>query len=123
MNRQKVLPPVWFLLSIMSMIGLHLWLPVKQLLFSPITYLGIVAITTGIGMVLFCAYLFRQKETTIKPCARIELFSQRRTFQLQQKSDLFRNDNYFDWSVDFFRKSDPCIDYSCLYLANSRNVY
>ena len=26
-----------------------------------------VAIATGIGMVLFCAYLFRQKDTTIKP--------------------------------------------------------
>jgi protein-S-isoprenylcysteine O-methyltransferase Ste14 len=67
MNRQKVLPPVWFLLSIMSMIGLHLWLPVKQLLFPPITYLGILAIAMGIGIALFCTYLFRQKETTIKP--------------------------------------------------------
>lgn len=67
MNLHKVLPPVWFLLSIMSMIGLHLWLPVKQLLFPPFGYLGIVAITVGIIMVLGCAYLFRQKNTTIKP--------------------------------------------------------
>ena len=64
---QKVLPPVWFFLSIIVMIGLHFWLPVKQLLFPPLTYLGMVAIATGIGMVLFCAYLFRQKDTTIKP--------------------------------------------------------
>ena len=49
------------------MIGLHFWLPVKQLLFPPLTYLGMVAIAMGIGMVLFCAYLFRQKDTTIKP--------------------------------------------------------
>lgn len=67
MNRQKFLPPVWFLLSIMSMIGLHLWLPVKQLIFSPLTYLGVIAIAIGIGIALFCTYLFRQKETTIKP--------------------------------------------------------
>ncbi|MEO0013426.1 MAG: hypothetical protein RLZZ535_1815 [Cyanobacteriota bacterium] len=67
MNRQKVLPPVWFLLSIMSMIGLHLWLPVKQLLFPPITYLGIVAIALGITTILFCAYLFKQKNTAIVP--------------------------------------------------------
>lgn len=67
MNLQKVLPPVWFLLSIILMVGLHFWLPVKQLFFPPITYLGIVAIATGIGMILFCAYLFRQKDTTIKP--------------------------------------------------------
>lgn len=64
---QKALPPVWFLLSIVLMIGLNLWLPVKQLFFPPITYLGIVAIAIGIVTVLFCAYLFRQKNTAIKP--------------------------------------------------------
>lgn len=67
MNFQKALPPVWFLLSIMSMIGLHLWLPVKQLFFPPITYLGYFAIAIGIVTILFCAYLFHQKDTTIKP--------------------------------------------------------
>lgn len=64
---QKALPPVWFLLSIVLMIGLHLWLPLKQLFFPPITYLGMVAIAIGIAIVLFCAYLFHQKNTTIKP--------------------------------------------------------
>ena len=67
MNFPKALPPVWFLLSIILMIGLHLLLPVQQLFFPPITYLGILAIATGIATVLFCAYLFRQKETTIMP--------------------------------------------------------
>ena len=67
MNLQKVLPPVWFLLSIMLMIGLHFWLPIKQLFFSPITYSGIIAIALGIIVLLFCAYLFRQKNTAIVP--------------------------------------------------------
>ncbi|MGF1541780.1 MAG: methyltransferase family protein [Pleurocapsa sp.] len=67
MNLQKVLPPIWFLLAIILMAGLHLWLPVQRLFLFPINYLGVVAIATGIGMVLFCAYLFRQKNTTIKP--------------------------------------------------------
>lgn len=67
MNLQKVLPPVWFLLSIMMMAGLHFWLPVKQLFFPPITYLGIGAIAVGIVVLLFCAYLFRQKNTAIVP--------------------------------------------------------
>jgi protein-S-isoprenylcysteine O-methyltransferase Ste14 len=67
MNFQKVLPPVWFLLSIILMVGLHLWLPIKQLFFAPITYLGIAAILGGIVMVLACAYLFRKQNTTIKP--------------------------------------------------------
>jgi protein-S-isoprenylcysteine O-methyltransferase Ste14 len=67
MNFQKVLPPVWFFLSIILMIGLHFWLPVRQLFSPPITYLGIGAILVGIGIALFCTYLFRQKNTTIKP--------------------------------------------------------
>ncbi|MEM6611564.1 MAG: isoprenylcysteine carboxylmethyltransferase family protein [Cyanobacteria bacterium P01_C01_bin.72] len=67
MNLQKVLPPVWFLLSIIMIIELHLWLPVKQLFFPPVTYLGMVAIAVGIIVLLFCAYLFRQKNTAIKP--------------------------------------------------------
>ncbi|WP_052055960.1 isoprenylcysteine carboxylmethyltransferase family protein [Myxosarcina sp. GI1] len=68
MNLQKVLlPPVWFLLSIILMVGLHLVLPVRQLFFSPVTYLGIGAIAVGIIVLLFCAYLFRQKNTAIEP--------------------------------------------------------
>ena len=64
---QKLLPPVWFFLSIILMCGLHFRLPIKQLFFSPVNYLGIVAIFLGIAIVLFCAYVFRQKNTTIKP--------------------------------------------------------
>ncbi len=64
---QKLLPPVWFFLSIILMFGLHFWLPIKQLFFSPVTSLGIGAIFIGIVMVLFCAYVFRQRNTTIKP--------------------------------------------------------
>lgn len=67
MDFQKVLPPVWFLLSIILMVSLHLWLPIKQLFFPPITYLGIGAILGGIAMVLACGYLFRKQNTTIKP--------------------------------------------------------
>ena len=67
MNLQKVLPPVWFFLSIILMVALHFWLPVQQLLFPPLTYLGVGAIAIGIGTVLYCDYLFRQKNTTIRP--------------------------------------------------------
>ena len=67
MKLQKVLPPVWFLLSIVLMVGLHLLLPVRQLFFPPITYLGLVAIALGITTILFCAYLFKQNNTAIVP--------------------------------------------------------
>lgn len=67
MNLQRILPPIWFFLSIILMISLHIWLPFKQLFFAPFNYLGIAAIIIGIVMVLASAFLFKQKNTTIKP--------------------------------------------------------
>ena len=67
MNHQKILPPFWFLCSIILMVGFHWLLPVKQLIYSPLNYWGIGAIVVGILIVVSCARLFRQKGTTIKP--------------------------------------------------------
>ena len=63
----KLLPPIWFLLSIMSMIGLHWVLPVYQLFFPPVTYLGLLAIALGIATMVFSAYLFKKNQTAIVP--------------------------------------------------------
>lgn len=67
MNFPKALPPIWFILSILLMVGLHLLLPIEQLFFLPITYLGLIAIALGIITILFCAYLFKQNQTAIVP--------------------------------------------------------
>lgn len=67
MNFPKALPPVWFLLSIILMVGLHLLLPIKQLFFYPVNYLGIGAIALGIITIIFCAYLFKRNQTAIVP--------------------------------------------------------
>ena len=67
MNKPKLLPPVWFLLSIILMIGLHWWLPIKQLIEPPFTYGGIVAIVISILIVVACERIFRQKGTSNRP--------------------------------------------------------
>ena len=67
MNYQKILPPFWFLFSIILMGGFHLLLPVKQLITQPFNYTGVVAIIIGIFMAVSCSQIFRQKGTTIKP--------------------------------------------------------
>lgn len=67
MNFPKALPPIWFLLSIILMVGLHLLLPIRQLFFSPITYFGLIAIALGVTTILFCAYLFKRNQTAIVP--------------------------------------------------------
>ncbi len=67
MNYQKILPPFWFLLSIILMVGSNWLLPVKQLITPPFNYGGLGAIVVGIFMVVSCDRIFRQKGTTIKP--------------------------------------------------------
>lgn len=65
MGLQKILPPVWFLLALSLIIGLHLLLPVRQLFLPPITYLCLEAIALGIITILFCADLFKRNQTAI----------------------------------------------------------
>ena len=67
MNLALLFPPVWLLLSTISMIGLHLFLPIEQLFSPPVTYIGIGMIAIGIITIVFCAYSFRQNKTAILP--------------------------------------------------------
>jgi protein-S-isoprenylcysteine O-methyltransferase Ste14 len=67
MKQEKMLPPAWFFLAIISMVGLNWKFPLMQLMEAPITYFGIGLIGMGLTIGISSAYLFRQKETTIKP--------------------------------------------------------
>jgi protein-S-isoprenylcysteine O-methyltransferase Ste14 len=63
-------PPQYFLVALLSMVGLHFLLPVRQLLPSPWRYLGILAIAGGIALVLWAAGLFRRAGTPVRPFER-----------------------------------------------------
>jgi protein-S-isoprenylcysteine O-methyltransferase Ste14 len=67
MKLQKILPPVWLLIAIASMVSLHYWLPIQQLLVSPVNNLGILTSVIGIFIVVYCSYLFKSKQTSIIP--------------------------------------------------------
>jgi protein-S-isoprenylcysteine O-methyltransferase Ste14 len=67
MKPEKMLPPAWFFIAIIAMAGLNWGFPVKQLWDAPITYFGIALIGIGLAIIIGCVYLFREKETTIKP--------------------------------------------------------
>jgi protein-S-isoprenylcysteine O-methyltransferase Ste14 len=49
------------------MVVLRWFVPGRQFISPTVTYLGIAAISLGLALVVGCAYLFRQKNTTIKP--------------------------------------------------------
>lgn len=55
-----VLPPVYLLISILLMVGLHFGVPIGRWIRPPWTYMGII-------VNVVCASLFRIHKTTIKP--------------------------------------------------------
>ena len=66
-GRRRVIPPVYFLAALLLMAGLHVALPVRQVIQLPYRYGGLLFVLGGIVLVLWAARLFGQAGTTIKP--------------------------------------------------------
>ena len=66
-GRNRVLPPVYFLLALILMLSLHIVSPGLQLIGSPVRFGGLLLVAAGIALVLWPAGLFRRAGTTIKP--------------------------------------------------------
>lgn len=64
---KPVYPPVYLLASMLLVIGLHLLVPVRQVIRSPYRYLGAIPLAAGFAVVLWAARIFERSETTIKP--------------------------------------------------------
>lgn len=67
MDKHPVLPPIYFLVSLILMAGLHRWLPARQLLQSPYRYAGLAVMFCGFYLAGWSARLFRQAGTTVRP--------------------------------------------------------
>ena len=66
-HRRRILPPVYFLAAIAIMAGLHYLAPIGIILRPPITYLGVLLIAIGLGVVGWPAAAFGRVGTPIKP--------------------------------------------------------
>jgi protein-S-isoprenylcysteine O-methyltransferase Ste14 len=66
-ERSRVMPPVYFLTTLVTMLALHLLWPIVTLFTAPVSYSGLVAILVGFVIVLIPARDFEQRATTIKP--------------------------------------------------------
>ena len=64
---RRILPPVYFLVTLVVMILLHKQWPVARWLAPPWTWLGIAVVVLGFGFALAGRLLFRRHDTTIKP--------------------------------------------------------
>ena len=66
-GKSRVLPPVYCLVAFIAMVGLHLLLPVVQVIGSPLRYSGLLVMAASLALVLWAAGLFAKAGTTRKP--------------------------------------------------------
>ncbi len=66
----KVLPPVYFLLALATMVGLHLLWPVAQYLSLPRNLVGLLPLTIGVSLNVVADREFKRHRTTVKPFER-----------------------------------------------------
>ncbi len=67
MNRSKILPPTYFYLSLLAMIGLHFLFPILKIIPSPWNAIGVIFLAAGVILSLLGDGIFHKVGTTIKP--------------------------------------------------------
>lgn len=66
-NRIRIIPPLYFLLSLIIMAALHYWYPLARLLETPWRFTAVVLLLAGILNTAMAARLFNRLETPIRP--------------------------------------------------------
>ena len=67
MERKQILPPTYFLVSILFMGALRLFLPIRKVIVSPYNYFGILPILIGAVVNMWCSSFYNKVKTTVKP--------------------------------------------------------
>jgi protein-S-isoprenylcysteine O-methyltransferase Ste14 len=66
----KILPPVYFLLALLAMAGLHFLWPVARYLSLPVSLIGLLPLSIGIALNVAADRQFKRHQTTVKPFER-----------------------------------------------------
>lgn len=65
--RKPLLPPVYFLIAVCAMLGLHFLLPSRRVLSFPSTLIGVLPAVAGVALNLVADRAFKCHRTTVKP--------------------------------------------------------
>jgi len=65
--KNKILPPKYFLLFLVLLIGLHFIFPVTKIIYAPYNWLALLFIIFGIVINLWADNMFKKAKTTVKP--------------------------------------------------------
>lgn len=66
-GRKPIYPPVFFLIALAVMAGLHFALPVRTIPLAAVRAAGLIPIAAGLGIGIWGSNLFQRARTTIKP--------------------------------------------------------
>ena len=66
-ERGKTLPPVYFLLALVAMAGLHYLWPVARYISFPVNLIGLVPFGAGVVLNIAADRQFKRHQTTVKP--------------------------------------------------------
>ena len=69
-QKRKILPPVYLLLTLTVMLGLHFLAPVARVIAAPWSYLGAGLIVIGIALSAIAAGAFKRAGTPVVPFER-----------------------------------------------------
>ncbi|MCK4428402.1 MAG: isoprenylcysteine carboxylmethyltransferase family protein [candidate division Zixibacteria bacterium] len=67
MRQKQILPPTYFWVFFLLMIGLHFLFPLMKVIVSPYNYLGILLIVIGLWFNVWSSNFFKKVKTAIKP--------------------------------------------------------
>ncbi|MHA1975491.1 MAG: methyltransferase family protein [Candidatus Hodarchaeales archaeon] len=61
----KLLPPKYYNLFLLVAFGLHIFLPIRRLIYPPVTFFGIIGIICGFFLNIWSVRVLTEKNTTI----------------------------------------------------------
>jgi len=65
--KKKIMPTTYLLVLLLLSIGLHFVFPIKKIIHSPYTYLGIIFIIFGSILNIWADNMFKKSKTPVKP--------------------------------------------------------
>jgi protein-S-isoprenylcysteine O-methyltransferase Ste14 len=69
-KKRRIVPPVWLLATLLALVALHHWLPLRQLVPAPWSYAGAVLIALGLLLGGPALLAFRRARTPVVPFER-----------------------------------------------------
>ncbi len=66
-DRHRIVPPIYFFAALLVMVGLHLYVPIDTIVYSPFNLVGWLFVALGLSLALWATGLFRIAGTPVRP--------------------------------------------------------